>query len=132
VKLSTDLHLVPGSKNAWSYTFTPQYAFMAWCAVKRSTGTTSSSPSPLPYVSRITPSGVFRITTSEVMNPFRHFGGFRRQGIAPSKGLCLHRTSQHRHNRTSMPRSGFELVITVFSRTSHKHLRRRPTGTNAV
>jgi hypothetical protein len=25
---------VPRSKNAWSYTSTPQYAFMAWCSVK--------------------------------------------------------------------------------------------------
>jgi hypothetical protein len=25
---------VTRSKNAWSYTFTPQYAFMAWCLVK--------------------------------------------------------------------------------------------------
>jgi hypothetical protein len=40
VKLSTYLHRVPRSKNAWSYTSTPQYAFMAWCSVKKSTGTT--------------------------------------------------------------------------------------------
>jgi hypothetical protein len=25
---------VPRSKNKWSYTSTPQYAFMAWCSVK--------------------------------------------------------------------------------------------------
>jgi len=25
---------VPRSKNAWSYTSTPQYVFMAWCLVK--------------------------------------------------------------------------------------------------
>jgi hypothetical protein len=25
-------------KNAWSYTFTPQYAFMAWCLVKKAHG----------------------------------------------------------------------------------------------
>jgi hypothetical protein len=34
VKLTTRLHLVPKSKNAWSYTSTPQYAFMEWCLVK--------------------------------------------------------------------------------------------------
>jgi hypothetical protein len=28
------LHLVPRSKNEWTYTCTPQYAFMAWCSVK--------------------------------------------------------------------------------------------------
>jgi len=28
------LHLVLRSKNEWSYTSTPQYAFMAWCLVK--------------------------------------------------------------------------------------------------
>jgi hypothetical protein len=35
VKLTTHLYLVPRSKNAWSYTSTPHYAFMAWwCLVK--------------------------------------------------------------------------------------------------
>jgi hypothetical protein len=34
VKLTTHLHLLPRSKNAWRYTSTPQYAFMAWCLVK--------------------------------------------------------------------------------------------------
>jgi hypothetical protein len=34
VKLTTHLHLVPRSKNEWSYTSTPQYALMAWCSVK--------------------------------------------------------------------------------------------------
>jgi hypothetical protein len=28
------LYIVPRSKNAWSYTSTPQYAFMTWCLVK--------------------------------------------------------------------------------------------------
>jgi hypothetical protein len=28
---------VPRSKNEWSYTSAPQYAFMAWCLVKKST-----------------------------------------------------------------------------------------------
>jgi hypothetical protein len=45
VKLTTHLHLVPRSKNAWSYTSTPQYAFMAWCSVKRSAGTNLPLPS---------------------------------------------------------------------------------------
>jgi len=26
---------VPSSKNEWSYTPLPQYAFMAWCSVKK-------------------------------------------------------------------------------------------------
>jgi hypothetical protein len=34
VKLTTDLHLEPCSKNGWSYTSTLQYAFIAWCLVK--------------------------------------------------------------------------------------------------
>jgi hypothetical protein len=34
VKLITHLRLMPRSKNAWSYTSTPQYDFMAWCLVK--------------------------------------------------------------------------------------------------
>jgi hypothetical protein len=35
-------HSPPSSaevKNAWRHTSTPQYAFMAWCSVKKSTGT---------------------------------------------------------------------------------------------
>jgi hypothetical protein len=35
VKLTTHLHLVPRSKTERSYTSTPQYAFMAWCLVKK-------------------------------------------------------------------------------------------------
>jgi len=34
VKLTIHLHLVPRSKNEWSDTSTPQYAFTAWCIVK--------------------------------------------------------------------------------------------------
>jgi hypothetical protein len=34
VKRTTDLHVVSRSKNEWSYTSTPQYAFIAWCLVK--------------------------------------------------------------------------------------------------
>jgi hypothetical protein len=34
VKLTTHLHLGPRSNNVWSYTSTPQHAFMAWCLVK--------------------------------------------------------------------------------------------------
>jgi len=34
VKLTTQFHLVPKSKNVWSYTSIPQYALMAWCLVK--------------------------------------------------------------------------------------------------
>jgi hypothetical protein len=34
MKLTTHLHLVPRLKNEWSYTSTPQYAFMGWCSVK--------------------------------------------------------------------------------------------------
>jgi hypothetical protein len=34
VNLTTHLHLVPRSKNEWSYTSTPQYTFMAWCSVE--------------------------------------------------------------------------------------------------
>jgi hypothetical protein len=37
-------HSLPSSaevKNSWSYASTPQYAFMAWCSVKKSTGKTT-------------------------------------------------------------------------------------------
>jgi hypothetical protein len=44
VKLTTYFHLVPMSKNAWSYTSIPQYSFMAWCSVKKSTGSTLPLP----------------------------------------------------------------------------------------
>jgi len=31
---------MPRLENAWSYTSTLQYAFMAWCLIKKSTETT--------------------------------------------------------------------------------------------
>jgi hypothetical protein len=34
MKLTTDLHQVLRSKNAWSYTSTLPYIFMVWCLVK--------------------------------------------------------------------------------------------------
>jgi len=34
VRLTAHFHLVPRSKNEWSFMSTPQYAFMAWCSVK--------------------------------------------------------------------------------------------------
>jgi hypothetical protein len=34
----TRLHLVPRSKNAWSYTSTPQYVSLAWCSFKKAQG----------------------------------------------------------------------------------------------
>jgi hypothetical protein len=34
VKLTNHTHLLPRSKNEWSYTSTPQYALMAWCSAK--------------------------------------------------------------------------------------------------
>jgi hypothetical protein len=37
VKLTTYLHLVPKSKNEWSYTSTPQYAFTEWFSVVKRT-----------------------------------------------------------------------------------------------
>jgi hypothetical protein len=46
VKLTTRLHLVPRSTIAWNCTSTPQYAFMPWCSVKNSTGTSL----PLSYL----------------------------------------------------------------------------------
>jgi len=35
VEQTTHLHLVPRSKNAWSYISTDQYAFMAYCSVRK-------------------------------------------------------------------------------------------------
>jgi hypothetical protein len=32
------------AKNVWIFTFTPPYAFMAWCSVKKGTGTTLPLP----------------------------------------------------------------------------------------
>jgi len=43
VKLTTQFHLVPKSKNVWSYTSIPQYALMAWFSVK------AQGQLPLPY-----------------------------------------------------------------------------------
>jgi len=33
-RLNTYLHLVPRSRNPWSSTSTPPYAFIAWCSIK--------------------------------------------------------------------------------------------------
>jgi len=33
MKLTIHLHQASKPKNAWSYTSTPQYAFMTWCSV---------------------------------------------------------------------------------------------------
>jgi hypothetical protein len=54
VKLTIHQHLIPRSTNEWSYTSTPQYAFMALCSVKKSTGTTL----PLPFWPLLTQSQV--------------------------------------------------------------------------
>jgi hypothetical protein len=43
VKATTRLHLVPRSKNEWSYTSTP---LMAWCTVKNNPGTALILPLP--------------------------------------------------------------------------------------
>jgi hypothetical protein len=40
LNLTNHLHIVSRSKNAWSYTFTPPYVFMAWCLVKHSDNVT--------------------------------------------------------------------------------------------
>jgi hypothetical protein len=48
-------HSPPSSaevKNAWSYNFTPQYAFMAWYPIKKSTGTTLPLPVIYYFLSR--------------------------------------------------------------------------------
>jgi hypothetical protein len=34
MKLTTHLHIVPKTKNEWSYTSTTQYAFIVWCLIK--------------------------------------------------------------------------------------------------
>jgi hypothetical protein len=47
-KLTTHLHLVPRSRMRGGISPLSQYAFMAWCSVKKSTGTTL--PLRLPYV----------------------------------------------------------------------------------
>jgi len=38
VKLTTHLHLVPGSRMRGAVPSFPQYAFVTWCWVKKSTG----------------------------------------------------------------------------------------------
>jgi hypothetical protein len=47
------LLLVPRSKNAWNYTSTPQYVFIAWCSVKETQGQLYLSPLPLDMVEDI-------------------------------------------------------------------------------
>jgi len=48
VKLTIYLHLVPTSKNAWSYISTPQYAFMEGCLVKYRDNFTFTLPYKIP------------------------------------------------------------------------------------
>jgi hypothetical protein len=48
------LYLLKDVKNAWSYTFTPQYVFIAWCLVKhRDNFTFYLTPNRLPKSSSI-------------------------------------------------------------------------------
>jgi hypothetical protein len=50
-EMTTHLHLIPRLESEWRYTFTLQYAFMAWCSVKKSTGTILPLPLPKDLVS---------------------------------------------------------------------------------
>jgi hypothetical protein len=43
--LTTQLHLVPSSKNTWRYVSTPEYVFMVWCLVKHRNNFTLTLPS---------------------------------------------------------------------------------------
>jgi len=43
---------------------------------------------------------LFRFRTSELMNLFGHSVGLLGQGISPTQGLCLHRTTKHGKTRT--------------------------------
>jgi len=52
-------------KNEWSYTSTPQYAFMAWCSVKRSTGTALPFTFILPHYAIV--SNLLSLPRSEVI-----------------------------------------------------------------
>jgi hypothetical protein len=47
---TTHLHLVPRSKNVWSYVSTPQYVFMVCCLVKHSGNFTFTFTSTLPWL----------------------------------------------------------------------------------
>jgi hypothetical protein len=59
--------------SAWSYTSTLPVRIMAWCLVNHRS--------------------YFAFTST-------HFGRTLRRGIAPSQGLYLHRTTQHRRTQT--------------------------------
>jgi len=96
-------HSSPSSaevKKSWSYTSTPQYAFMAWCSVKA-----QGQPHP--------PSVIYFMAcsdselTSETMDPFRHFRRFPWTGNQPdARPLGQHNTEK--------PRARFEPTIPVF------------------
>jgi hypothetical protein len=49
VRLTTHLLLLLRSKNAWRYTSTPQYIFMAWCLVKAQRQVYPTILLPLPF-----------------------------------------------------------------------------------
>jgi hypothetical protein len=65
---------MPRSKNAWSYTSTPQYFFMAWCSVKKSTGTTLPLPlqNDIPQVRYTREAGVGLVGALEIGSSEKH------------------------------------------------------------
>jgi hypothetical protein len=97
VKLTTHLHLVPRSNTTWRYTFTHQYAFLAWCLVKHRDNFTFTFYGSI----------------------FGYLVGFLGQGISLSQGhYYLRRTAQHRKTRTHIhASSGIRTTISVFERS---------------
>jgi hypothetical protein len=78
VKLTTHLHLVPKSKNEWSYTSALQYASVTWCSVKAQ--------------------GQLYLYLYIYLDGY--LVGLLGWGISLTQGLYLNRTTQHGKTRT--------------------------------
>jgi len=86
MKLTTHLHLVPRSKNEWSYTSTPQYVFMAWCLVKLSMAVKFQVD-------------VFWVVMScSVAVGYQRFGGLCCLHLQGEETLVSYRNTARRHN----------------------------------
>jgi hypothetical protein len=98
-------------QNAWSYTSTPQYAFMAWYSVKRKHRDN--------FLSFLIVLFYLAVSRGFYLWIYRQLVGLLWGVIGPTQGLYLH-TGQHnteKRRHISMPRRRFEPAISTFERS---------------
>jgi hypothetical protein len=102
VKLTTHLHLVQRSKNAWSYTSTPNTPSWRDAQVKhRDNFTFSFNPPPQPFFREMSKIWTKCVSTTLRNNTVNHYGrvctadghSLEDQGSIPSKDVSLRHTS---------------------------------------